>query len=59
MNDLLQTGLFNLLFESSQGITNSEMRNGSGNFREQAGMVSPSESTYPEIYRMLNINYKK
>lgn len=48
-----------LLFESLQEMTNAEMQNGCGNFMEQVEIVCQSESTYPEIYRMLSINYKK
>ena len=55
MNELLETRLFSLLSEPSQTSTNEEMQSAYGNFMEQVETVSQSESTYPKIYRMLNI----
>ena len=54
MNHLLKLKLFSLLSESSQEVTNSEMQNAYGCFREQVETVSQSENSFPEIYRMLN-----
>jgi len=54
MNDLLKERLISLLSDSSQ-VTNEEMQSAYGNFMEQVGIVSQSEKSYTEIYRMLNI----
>ncbi len=56
MNELLKTGLFSLLSESSQEVTNEEMKNAYGCFMKQLRKtVSQSESDHSETFRMLNI----
>jgi len=54
MDDLLQMKLFSLLSESSQKVTNEQIRIAYGCFMEQIRTVSQSEQNYPEIYRMLD-----
>jgi len=56
MNDLLKMGLFSLLAESSQEVTNEEMQIAYGCFMEQVRTVSQSEQDYSEIFRTLNIS---
>lgn len=53
MNELLKTRLFSLLAEPSQ-ITNEEMQTAYGNFMEQLKIVSQSEQSYSDTFRMLN-----
>ena len=52
MNDLLQTRMFRLLFETSQDVTNEEMQNAYGEFVEQIRTVS-SDKDYSITYRIL------
>lgn len=54
MNELVREKLFSLLADTSQQVTNEEMQNAYGCFMEQVEIVSQSENTYSEIYRMLN-----
>lgn len=53
MNDLLNTKLIDLLSDASP-VTNKEIQNAYGCFMEYVNIVSQSENTYSEIYRMLN-----
>ena len=55
MNELLKEGLFRLLSESSQKVTNKQMQNAYGCFMEQVKIVSQSENDYSETFRTLNI----
>ena len=54
MNELLKTKFISLLTDASQ-VTNKEMQNAYGCFMEQIKVVSQSESSCSEIFRMLNI----
>lgn len=56
MNDLSQTGLFSLLAEPSQEVTNEEIKNAYGCFMEHIRLVSQSENNHSETFRMLNIS---
>lgn len=53
MNDLLQTRIFELLFETSQEVTNEEMQVAYGEFLEQIKNISDGID-YSVIYRTLN-----
>lgn len=53
MNDLLQTRIFKLLFETSQEVTNEEMQVAYGKFLEQIKNISDGID-YSVIYRTLN-----
>lgn len=53
MNDLLQTRIFKLLFETSQEVTNEEMQVAYGEFLEQIKNISDGID-YSVIYRTLN-----
>lgn len=53
MNDLLQTRIFELLFETSQEVTNEEMQVAYGKFLEQIKNISDGID-YSVIYRTLN-----
>jgi hypothetical protein len=55
MDEFVNMGFFSLLTESSQKVSNEEMRSAYGNFMEQLRTVSQSEQNYSEIFRMLNI----
>jgi hypothetical protein len=55
MDEFVNMGFFSLLSESSQKVSNEEMRSAYGNFMEQLRTVSQSEQNYSEIFRMLNI----
>lgn len=55
MNDLLNTSLFKLLSESSQVVTNEEMKNAYDCFMKGVETVNQSETDYSKIFRMLNI----
>ena len=52
MNDLLQTRMFRLLFETSQEVINEEMQNAYGEFVEQIRTVS-NGNDYSTTYRIL------
>ena len=52
MNDLLQTRIFKLLFETSQKVTNEEIQNAYGEFVEQIRTVS-NGNDYSTTYRIL------
>lgn len=52
MNDFLQTRIFGLLSETSQGVTNEEMQNAYGEFVEQIRTVS-NGNDYSTTYRIL------
>lgn len=54
MNDLLQTRIFELLFETSQEVTNEEMQVAYGEFLEQIKNISDGID-YSVIYRTLNV----
>lgn len=53
MNDLLQTRIFELLFETSQEVTNEEMQVAYGEFLEQIKNISDGID-YSVLYRTLN-----
>lgn len=53
MNDLLQTRIFELLFETSQEVTNEEMQVAYDEFLEQIKNISDGID-YSVIYRTLN-----
>ena len=52
MNDLLQTRIFGLMFETSQEVINEEMQNAYGEFVEQVRTVS-NGNDYSATYRIL------
>lgn len=52
MNDLLQTRIFRLLSETSQGVTNEEMQEAYGEFIEQIRTAS-NGNDYATTYRIL------
>ena len=52
MNDLLQTRIFELLFETSQEVTNEKIQNAYGEFVEQIRIVS-NGNDYSTTYRIL------
>lgn len=52
MNDLLQTRMFRLLFETSREVINEEMQNAYGEFVEQIRTVS-NGNDYSTTYRIL------
>ena len=52
MNDLLQTRMFGLLFETSQEVTNEEMQNAYDEFVEQIRTVN-RDKDYSTTYRIL------
>ena len=52
MNDLLQTRMFGLLFETSQEVTNEKMQNAYDEFVEQIRTVN-RDKDYSTTYRIL------
>ena len=52
MNELLNMGLFRLLSETSQEVTNEEMQNAYDEFGKQIRTVS-NENDYSTTYRIL------
>jgi hypothetical protein len=52
MNDLSQTRIFSLLSETSQEVTNEEIKNAYGKFLEQIRTVS-NGNDYSTAYRIL------
>ena len=52
MNDLLKTRLSDLLFETSQEVTNNEMQEAYGEFVEQIRTIS-NGNDYSTTYRIL------
>ncbi len=55
MNDLMKTEFFGLMNENSQKITNEEMQIAYEGFMEQVRIISQSENSLSETFRMLNI----
>ncbi len=56
MNELTNTKFFSLLTAPSQEVTNEEMQNAYGCFKEQLRTVSQSEQSYANLFRTLNVS---
>lgn len=54
MNDLLKMRLFSLLTESSQEVSNTEMKSAYENFVMQVQNLNHSDNNYSVIVRTLN-----
>lgn len=55
MNDVLHMGIFSLLAEPSQTVTNEEMQNAYAQFTAHMEAVSKSDD-YTSIFRTLNLS---
>lgn len=55
MNDLLQTGLFSLLANDSQTVSNNTMKRAYDKLVEQIKTLNHSETDFKTIFRKLNI----
>lgn len=55
MNDLLQTGLFSLLANDSQTVSNNTMKNVYETFLKEVETLNHSETDFKTIFRKLNI----